>query len=60
MLQGSDASVQATVMPQTDYKFSLASTTRYNLIWKALFLRTQKSSILKTFSKTQLFYYLNE
>lgn len=60
MLQGSDASVKATVMPQTDYKFSLATTTRYNLIWKALFLRISKVKHLETFSKTQLFYYLDE
>lgn len=60
MLQGHDAPVKATVMPQTDYKFSLANTIRYNLIWKALFLRISKVQYLETFSKTQLFYYLDE
>lgn len=36
-------------MPQTDYKFSLASVARYNLIWKALFRSLPKSSILISF-----------
>lgn len=36
-------------MPQTDYKFGLASTARYNLIWKALVLTISESSILKLF-----------
>lgn len=36
-------------MPQTDYKFSLASVAGYNLIWKALVLSLTESSILISF-----------